>query len=155
MKLTLVLTFLGLLALLTPASNAAEGLPAKADTPTLVDRPIVVPSEIPPPRPELPAHPARPPARPHPPESVSAMISSFKDARKAFLANQTKLRVQLKEAGEEERDAIREQLKENLRNWISDQRERALEARAQAQEMRDRIKDITPVIDASPEGGRN
>jgi hypothetical protein len=85
---------------------------------------------------------------------VKDLVKDFQTARQDFLRGQEELLRQLKNANDQERTIIREQLKERLNEWRELQKQHLRELRDQARELATTLPGIRDVIDASGEGGR-
>ena len=116
----------------------------------------MIPSVILPELGNLPLAPERPPSpdRPVLAASVKYLVKDFQTARQEFLTGQQELLRQLKTATQEQRAAIRAQLKENLEAWREAQRAHIQELREQAREMINNVPDLRDVINAGQGEGR-
>ena len=141
---------LGLLggSLAVVLSGTAAGQTNPPAQPSISDRPVVVPPTTPPERPNIPARPERPvvPGRPAPSKDMKDLVRDFQTAREAFRKQQLELNRQLKTANDEQRAIIREQIQENLKQWIEDQKARMEDLRQQAQDMKEELKGLGDVI---------
>ena len=81
------------------------------------------------------------------------LVQDFQNARESFRKQQLELNRQLKSASEEQRAAIRQQIQENLQQWLEQQKALTAELREQAKEMADEHKNYAPVIDSTKSGG--
>lgn len=144
---------------LTPAaglvgqtSNTTPAQPAIPSRPT-----VVAPAPAATPQQPLPARPERPPIPNLPPpaqESVKDLVRDFQSARQAFLNQQKELQRQLKTATEEQRALIREQLKENLQQWLEQQKAQIQDLREQARDIKNNVPALRDVIDSGGGEGR-
>lgn len=82
------------------------------------------------------------------------MVKDFQTARQAFQKQQQELLRQLKTASEEQRAAIREQIKEHLQSWIEEQKAHLQEIRDQAKDIKNNVPAISDVIDSGRGEGR-
>jgi gas vesicle protein len=142
------------ITLLAAAAACAQTNTAR---PAIANRPVVVAPTIPPGRANLPPRPERPPVpgRPAPAQDVKDLVRDFQSARQAFLKQQQELQRQLKTATDEQRALIREQLKENLQQWLEQQKAQIQELREQAKEIKNNVPALRDVIDSGRgEGGR-
>jgi hypothetical protein len=122
-----------------PVIAAAQNVPPSTPAPPpIADRPTVV-APTPPPGRDIPPRPERPvvPGQPAPSQEIKDLTRSFQAARQSFVNQQRELQRQLKTATDEQRKLIRQQLKENLEQWMEQQR-------AQTIILRDQIKEIAP-----------
>jgi gas vesicle protein len=124
--------------------------------PLIADRPVVIPPLTTPGEANLPVAPERPasPDRPSPPQSVKDLVKDFQAARQNFLSSQQELLRQLKGATQEQRAAIREQLKDNLNEWREAQKIHLQELREQARDLIDTVPAIRDVVDSGRDEGR-
>ncbi|HYV29639.1 MAG TPA: hypothetical protein VEO53_00805, partial [Candidatus Binatia bacterium] len=94
------------------------------------------------------------PGQPVQSQQIKDLVREFQAARQAFLQQQQELNRQLKASSDVQRAIIREQLKENLRRWMEQQKAQIQELKEQAKEM-NRVSNLREVIGAgTPEGGR-
>jgi gas vesicle protein len=123
--------------------------------PLIPDRPVVLPPPIAG-QANLPLAPERPPSpdRPSPPQSVKDLVKDFQTARQNFLHSQQELLRQLKGATQEQRAAIREQLKDNLNEWREAQKSHLQELRDQARDLINTVPAIRDVINSGRDEGR-
>jgi hypothetical protein len=141
---------------LLAAAASAQTNNAPAAQPPIANRPVVVaPTRIPeranlPPRPERPAVPGQPPAA----QDVKDLVRDYQSARQAFLKQQQDLQRQLKTATDEQRALIREQLKENLQQWLEQQKAQIQELREQAKDIKNSVPALRDVIDSGGGEGR-
>ena len=124
--------------------------------PLIQDRPVVIPPIAPLNQVNLPVAPERPPSpdRPSPPQNVKDLVKDFQTARQSFLSSQQELLRQLKTATEEQRAAIRAQLKENLNEWRDAQKIHLQELRDQAREIISTVPAIKDVVNSGLDEGR-
>ena len=124
--------------------------------PLIQDRPVVIPPIAPLSQANLPLAPERPPSpdRPSPPQIVKDLVKDFQTARQSFLGSQQELLRQLKTATEEQRAAIRAQLKENLNEWREAQKLHLQELRDQAREIMTTVPAIRDVVNSGRDEGR-
>ena len=124
--------------------------------PLISDRPVVIPPIAPLNQANLPVAPERPlsPDRPSPPQNVKDLVKDFQTARQSFLGSQQELLRQLKTATEEQRAAIRAQLKENLNEWREAQKLHLQDLRDQAREIITTVPAIRDVIIPALDEGR-
>ena len=142
-----------LLAMLATPSSSQTPVPTPAEPP-ITSRPVIVPPALG--RPDLPKRPDRPvvPGQPVQSQQIKDLVREFQAARQAFLQQQQELNRQLKASSDVQRAIIREQLKENLRRWMEQQKAQIQELKEQAKEM-NRVSKLIEVIGAgTPEGGR-
>ena len=153
------------LALATGSALAQGNPPTATPTPTpgssssgkaniAVNRPVIVPPNDKATGSQAP----KPPDRgnlPKPPSSVQDLVRDFQAARQAYLEEQKELRRQLREATDEQRAAIRSQLKASLDNWLEIQRARVLEMREQARRIKETVPDLKDVVDSAKEERRH
>ena len=143
----------GMLLTLLPLIAAGQGDPPPTPAqPPIVERPTVVAPAAPPDRPNLPARPDRPhvPGQPPPSQEIKDLTRNFQAARQTFVKQQQELQRQLKTGTDEQRKIIRQQLKENLEQWMEQQR-------GQLPVLRDQIKGIAPGlrdVGSNPHDGR-
>jgi hypothetical protein len=138
----------------TPAPTPPQNPPPNAQ-PSLENRPQIVAPQEKQTKDQLEhAERPNPPNRPATPGTVKDLVKDFQAAREAYLAQQKELRRQLNEATAEQREAIREKLKENLAAWLEVQRARVQELREQIRETKQAIQGYDKVIDAAQEKGR-
>ena len=146
-----------LTALLSSAAMAQTNSPPPAQ-PAISDRSVVVPQAPPPDRPNIPSRPERPsvPGKPTPSQDVKDLVRDFQSARESFRKQQLELNRQLKTANEEQRAIIRQQLQENLKEWLEEQKARVEDLREQARDMPNQVKGLREVIEsgAGPKGDR-
>lgn len=138
-----------LAALLSTTVGAQSNTPPPAQ-PAISDRPVVVPPTPPADRPNLPGRPERPavPGKPTPSKDMKDLVRDFQTARESFRKQQLDLNRQLKTANDEQRAIIREQIQENLKQWLEEQKARTEDLREQAQRMKDDVKGLRDVIDS-------
>jgi hypothetical protein len=129
------------------------------DKPAIAERPTVIPraqpeetnSEKGKGKPEKPERPNNP----QPPAEVKALVDKFQDAREKYLKTQRDLRLLQRDASEEERTVIREQLKEQLERWKETIREKQKEMKDRIQDMKSEVQpELGKVIDQAKEEGR-
>lgn len=137
-----------LTALLSAATAGAQTNTPPPAQPAISDRPVVVPP--PPDRPNLPSRPERPgvPGKPTPSKDIKDLVRDFQTARESFRKQQLELTRQLKTANEEQRAIIRQQIQENLNQWLEDQKARVEDLRVQAQSMPEQVKGLKEVIES-------
>ena len=84
------------------------------------------------------------------------LVRDFQSARETFRKEQLELNRQLKTANEEQRAIIRQQIQENLKEWLEEQKARVEDLREQAKDMKNQVKGLGDVIDsgANPKGDR-
>ena len=125
-----------LLPFVVAAQNSPPPAPAQ---PPIVERPTVVAPTASPDRPNLPPRPERPtvPGKPPPSQEIKDLTRNFQAARQTFVKQQQELQRQLKTGTDEQRKIIRQQLKENLEQWMEQQR-------IQLKDLPNQIKDIAP-----------
>ena len=134
-------------------SAQTSGAPAQ---PSIGNRPVVVAPTPPPERATLPPRPERPtnPGQPAPAQEVKDLVRDFQAARRAFQKQQQELQRQLKTATEEQRAIIREQLKENLQQWLEQQKAQIQELREQAKDIKNNVPALRDVVDHGSGEGR-
>jgi TolA-binding protein len=127
----------GVAMTLLAAAACAQTTNAPPSQPPIANRPVVVAPTTPPDRPNLPPRPERPPVpgQPTPAQDLKDLVRDFQSSRQAFIKQQQDLQRQLKTATDEQRAIIRQQLKENLQQWLEQQK-------AQIQDLREQAKDI-------------
>lgn len=149
----------GVLLIASPVFSADPKTPgqgANKSKPSISNRPVVTPREDDPERKEKgkPESPGRP-GRIEPPVEVSALVDRFQSARETYLREQRELRIRLKSASEEEREAIRAEIRESLERWKEQHRQFALETKVQAQHLKETLHpDFGRVIDRGKDEGR-
>lgn len=124
-----------------------------AGQPAIAERPTVIPLETTrsgngPARPELPGQTA-------PSSELRDLVKDFQTARAAYLKQQQELLAQLKAASKEERDALRQQLRENLDVWLEQQKAQIQDIREQAREIKNNVPSIRDVVESGGGEGRN
>ncbi len=82
------------------------------------------------------------------------MVKDYQLSRQSFLTQQQELNRQLKTATEEQRAIIREQLKENLQQWMEQQKAQLQELREQAKDIKNHAPNLRDVIDSGGNEGR-
>src|SRR5437867_2486871 len=104
-------------------ASGQTAAPPPADPP-IDNRPVVVPPTSGSDRPDLPKHPERPtvPGQPVQTQQMKDLVRDFQTARREFQKQQQQLNLQLKTANDAQRALIRAQLKENLQQWVEQQR---------------------------------
>lgn len=124
--------------------------------PAIADRANVIPLTKAPERRDLPGRSDRPPVpeRPAPSKEVKDLVKDFQSARRSFLTQQQELMRQLKSSTDEQRTALRAQLKENLSAWMEEQKAHLQDIREQAKEIKNNVPAIKDVIDAGGGEGR-
>jgi flagellar motility protein MotE (MotC chaperone) len=130
---------------LFPVVAAAQDSPPPAQAqPPIVERPTVVAPTAPPDRPNLPARPERPavPGQPPPSQEIKDLTRNFQAARQAFVQQQQELQRQLKMATDEQRKIVRQQLKENLEQWLEQQRQMRDDTREQLKQIAPGLRDV-------------
>src|SRR5439155_23945509 len=117
--------------------------------PPIDDRAVVVSPPATPDRPDVPKHPERPqvPGQPIQSQQMKDLVRDFQVARQAFLKQQRELKSQLHTADDAQRAIIREQLKENLHQWLEQQKAQIQELKDQAKEM-NRVSNLREVLEA-------
>jgi hypothetical protein len=159
MKRSKILGLVGssLTVLLSVTAGAQTNTPPPAQ-PAISDRSVVVPPTQAPDRPNVPNRPERPvvPGKPTPSKDMKDLVRDFQSVRENFRKQQLELNRQLKTANEEQRAIIRQQLQENLKEWLEEQKARVEDLREQAKEMKNQVKGLGDVIDsgADPKGDR-
>lgn len=89
------------------------------------------------------------------PGSVQNLIVNFQTAREAYLTRQKELRLQLKTATDEQREAIRQQIADLLEEWKEQHREFIQETKDRAKEMKNELNpDLGRVVDGAKGEGR-
>jgi hypothetical protein len=136
-----------LMAWLSATATAQTNTPPPAQ-PAISERPVLVPPTSPPDRPNLPGRPERPtvPGKPTLSKDMKDLVRDFQTARESFRRQQLELNRQLKAANDEERAIIREQIQENLKQWLEEQKSRTADLREQAREMAEQLKGLGPVL---------
>src|SRR5262245_26915988 len=115
----------------------AAGAQTNPAAPPIAKRPTVVApvNNGPPDRANAPARP-RPPAAP---AGMQDLVRDFQTARQAYIKQQHELNLKLAQATEEQRAAIRAQLKETLQQWREVQKQQVRELREQAKELKNTL----------------
>ncbi|MEW6305271.1 MAG: hypothetical protein AB1705_17485 [Verrucomicrobiota bacterium] len=124
--------------------------------PTISERPTVIPrqTETDSTTKGKPDQPGRP-SNPQPVPEVKSLVDRFQTAREDYLKQQKELRLLLQDATEEEREVIREQLKELLDRWKEQHREFVQEVKDRAQTMKSELSpDLGRVVDQAKDEGR-
>ena len=86
-------------------------------------------------------------------QTVKDLVKDFQTVRQEFLREQEELMRQLKSGTQEERNIVRERLKERLNEWRELQKQHLKDLRDQLGDIRDRIPVINDVLEAGrPEG---
>jgi len=121
-------------------------------TPPIAKRPAVVApvNNAPADRANVPPRPNRPPAAP---AGMQDLVRDFQAARQAYIKQQHELNLQLAKATEEQRAAIRAQLKETLQQWRELQKQQVRESREQAKDIKNTLN-LRDVIDSGSGDGR-
>ena len=140
-----------------PATNSPPPTPSAIERPpsgqpAIADRPTVIPPVITP-TPDTPARPGLP-GQTAPASEVSDLVKDFQTARETFLKQQQDLLNQLKTASKEEREALRQQLRENLDAWLEQQKSQLQDIRDQAREIKDNVPSISDVVNSGAGEGR-
>ena len=145
----------GISMTLLAAAASAQTTNAQPAQPPIANRPVVVAPTAAPERPNLPPRPERPtgPGQPPPAQDVKDLVRDFQSARQAFQKQQQDLQRQLKTATDEQRAQIREQLKDNLQQWLEQQKAQIQELREQAIDIKNNVPALRDVID-QPHDGR-
>jgi hypothetical protein len=131
--------------------------PPSLAQPLILDRPLIIPPLILPNQVVAPLAPERPltPEIPLVTQTVKDLVKDFQTARQDFLRGQDELLRQLRNATDQERTIIREQLKDRLDEWRQLQKEHMRQLIEQAREMTTTLPALGDVINAgSGEGGR-
>ena len=147
------------LAVAQTQTNSPRGRPPvnpPVSSPAIVERPTVIPMPTAPEAPDMPARPDRPTIaeRPEPAKAVKDLVKDFQSARQDFIRHQQELNRQLKTASDEQRAAIRAQLKDSLNSWLDEQKAHLQELRDQAKDIRNNVPSIKDVIDSAGGEGR-
>jgi hypothetical protein len=160
---TNLLAAAGWLGLAVAALAQGKPDPGKADQgqgkgkPSVEQRSVVVPRE-PLPEPAEKGKPATPgrPDKAQTPADVQTLIKDFQAAREKFLSDQKAIARQYQQASEEERQAIRERMKETLDRLKEQQKALQQDMRDRAKELKQKLHpDLNRLIDnGSTEGGR-
>lgn len=131
-------------------------LPPSFNTPLIADRSVIIPQVALPTQLTGPLAPERPtaPDRAVLPQTVKDLVKDFQVTRQDFLNGQRELLRQLKDAKQEERSIIREQLKERLNEWRELQKSHLRELRDQAREITTTLPAIGDVINSGSGEGR-
>lgn len=141
-----------------PAPNGNENSQGKGKAPSIVNRPVVEPRGSDGTGSADKGKPATPgrPDKIAPSPAVKELVDKFQDARETYLDQQRQLRIQLKSATEQEREVIRQQMREGLDRWKEQTRQFAEEARESAHKMKDKLgPELDRVIDRGKDEGRN
>lgn len=153
-----------LLAALVAHGAHAQGNPPGVNPPPTIERPpsgqpaiVARPTVIPPVSATTPGTPARPelPGQPAPSADLRDLVKDFQTARESFLKQQQDLLAQLKAASKEEREALRQQLRENLDAWLEQQKAQVQDIREQAREIKNNVPSISDVVDSGKGEGRS
>jgi F0F1-type ATP synthase membrane subunit b/b' len=83
------------------------------------------------------------------------LVKDFQTAREAFLKQQQDLMAQLKTASKAEREALRQQVRENLDAWLEQQKAQIQDIREQAREIKNNVPSISDVVDSGKGEGRS
>jgi hypothetical protein len=124
-----------------------SGQPAIAARPTVIP-PVSAPTLDTPARPELPGQPT-------PSADLRDLVKDFQTARESFLKQQQDLMAQLKTASKAEREALRQQVRENLDAWLEQQKAQIQDIREQAREIKNNVPSISDVVDSGKGEGRS
>jgi hypothetical protein len=130
-----------------PIDRPASGQPALTQRPTVIP-PVVATTENGPARPALPDQPT-------PSAELTDLVKDFQTAREAFLKQQQELIAQMKTASKEEREALRQQLREQLDAWLEQQKAQIQDIREQAREIKNNVPAIRDVVESGSGEGRN
>jgi len=133
-----------------------DGVTRPADRP-MAERPAERPE-----RPERPDRPKRPEhvrdipkaVLQHAPDALKKMIHRLEEARHAYLERQKELLKQARNATDEEKEAIRDQLKDNREGFLERTQTLRREIHQRVHELRDKLKDRREVIDAARDDKR-
>jgi gas vesicle protein len=134
-------------------TTVAQTNPPPPAPPAISDRPVVLPPIPAPDRLSLPTRPERPavPGKPTPSKDMRDLVRDFQTARESFRKQQLELNRQLKTANDQERALIREQIRENLKQWLEEQKARVQDLREQATDMAEQVKGLGEVIKSGAE----
>ena len=145
MKSHLVIGMLSGMLLALPECSVFSQTPSgPPSNPPINNRPVLVQSTPGTDRPDLPKRPERPQVAGQPVQTqqMKDLVRDFQTARQAFLKQQQDLNSQLKTANDAQRAIIRAQLKQNLQQWMEQQRAQIQDVIAQAREMRSNLRDV-------------
>jgi hypothetical protein len=141
-----------------PACGGNEISQNKGKAPSIANRPVIEPrnsdgsGSTDKGKPAVPGRPDK--VAPSP--AVKELVDKFQDARETYLEGQRQLRIQLRSATEQEREIIRQQMREGLDRWKEQTRQFAEEARESAHKMKDKLgPELDRVIDRGKDEGRN
>jgi hypothetical protein len=141
-----------------PGTNSPPPVPSAIERPpsgqpAIADRPTVIPP-VTAPTPDTPARPSLP-GQTTPASGVSDLVKDFQTARETFLKQQQDLLAQLKTASKEEREALRQQLRENMDAWLEQQKAQMQDIRDQAREIKNNVPSISDVVNSGAGEGRD
>jgi hypothetical protein len=88
------------------------------------------------------------------PLMIREKLRLFEEKREAYLAEQLDLLRQLRGASSEERARLREQLREQRKNWLEEAKQIREQARVRLQEMKQELANHGEVIEAARERAR-
>lgn len=91
----------------------------------------------------------------HAPDALKKMVNRLHEARHAYQGRQKDLLKEAKGATDEEKEAIRDQLKENRENFLDRTQNLRREVHKRVHELRDKLKDRREVIDAARDENRD
>ena len=86
--------------------------------------------------------------------TIRERLQSFEQLRKAYLERQRTLTQKLRGASEDERDMIRQQLRETRQQWLDQARQLREQARERLQELKERLPNHGEILDAAREQAR-
>ncbi len=125
----------------------------KPETPSAPEKPEPTqPPPTPPAKPEQPEKPEQParPERPSPGLKISAEVhkalEAMKQSRDAYLRSQADLRLKLKTASDEERTAIRAEIREKREAFLEAQKQAREESRQQIAQIKASLKEHAEVL---------
>jgi polyhydroxyalkanoate synthesis regulator phasin len=129
--------------------------PPSSAQPLIFNRPLIIPPATLPNQVVAPLAPERPliPEVPLLTQTVKDLVKDFQTTRQEFLRGQEELLRQLKNATGQEREIIREQLKERLNEWRELQKQHLHDLREQVDAMRQTLPALDEVLKAGSGGG--
>ena len=143
-------------------SDTGEVLPLPVQLPpdnpaaTTRERPVIIPPKGPPEETGTPPRPAPPvPGRSDPSEAMKDLVREFQLARKTFLSEQKELLQNIQDATSEQRAMIRSQLRDNLNEWLQEQKAQIKEMRDQAKQIQNSVPALREVIGVAGGEGRD
>lgn len=89
------------------------------------------------------------------PADVQALVQQFQQDRESFMAQRRTLEQQMASASEQERQRIRDQLRDQLDQWKQDQARMRDQLRDQADRLRDQLRDHTRLLNQASNPGNS